>query len=120
MHRGGAWFFKGDNDRAIKDYDEAIRLNPKYALAYEVREAARLRQRATQTADAYNNRGSVYFNKGDYDRAIKEFDESIRLNPNDAIAHYNRGTAWSNKGDKDRAIKDYDEAIRLDPKKVVA
>jgi tetratricopeptide (TPR) repeat protein len=43
---------------------------------------------------AYNNRGSVYFTKGDYDRAIKDFDEAIRLDPKDAGAYNNRGSAY--------------------------
>jgi tetratricopeptide (TPR) repeat protein len=33
------------------------------------------------------NRSIAYENKGDYDRAIKDFDAAIRLNPNDAEAY---------------------------------
>ena len=32
-------------------------------------------------AIAYNNRGNAYATKGDYDRAIQDFDQSIKLNP---------------------------------------
>src|SRR5437588_4536304 len=32
-------------------------------------------------ATAYNNRGNAYATKGDYDRAIQDFDQSIKLNP---------------------------------------
>ena len=32
-------------------------------------------------AIAYNNRGNAYTAKADYDRAIQDFDESIKLNP---------------------------------------
>ena len=53
--------------------------------------------------------------KGDKDRAIADYNEAIRLNPNDADAYYNRGNAWSDKGDNDGAIADYNEAIRLIP-----
>src|ERR1700675_2228636 len=34
----------------------------------------------TALAIAYNNRGNAYTAKGDYDRAIQDFDRSIRLN----------------------------------------
>ena len=61
---------------------------------------------------AYYNRGSAYSNKRDYDGAIKDFDEAIRLDPKYVVAYYNRGNARQNKGDNDRAIADYGEAIR--------
>ena len=51
----------------------------------------------------------------DYDRAIKDSDEAIRLEPNSSGAFYNRGLAWGQKTDYDRAIKDFSEAIRIDP-----
>jgi tetratricopeptide (TPR) repeat protein len=69
---------------------------------------------------AYNNRGIAWSHKKDYDRAIADFNEAIRLDPNDATAYNNRGWAWSNKKDYDRAIADYSEAIRLDPKYALA
>jgi tetratricopeptide (TPR) repeat protein len=95
-NRGNAYSDKGELDRAIRDYDQAIRLNPQYALAF-------------------NNRGNAYNKKGEPDRAIQDFDEAIRLNPQSALAFYNRGNAHRNKHDLDRAIRDYDQAIRLDP-----
>ena len=59
-NRGNAWNAKGDDDRAIADYSEAIGLDPKYAIAY-------------------NNRGRSWLcKKRDYDRAIADFGEAIR------------------------------------------
>ena len=66
-------------------------------------------------ATAYNDRGVAYADKGEYDRAIQDYDQAIRLNPNYAFAYYHRGNAYANKGESDRAIQDYDQAIRLDP-----
>jgi tetratricopeptide (TPR) repeat protein len=62
------------------------------------------------------NRGNTYLARNDYDWAIRDYAEAIRLNPKHAGAFYNRGCAFWSKGECDRAIQDYDEAIRLNPK----
>ena len=44
-------------------------------------------QDSTENLSAYyNNRGTAYDNKGDYDRAIQDYNEAIHLNPNAARA----------------------------------
>jgi tetratricopeptide (TPR) repeat protein len=128
--RANAYYGKGDHDRAIHDYDQAIRLNPGHANSFSNRGAAYARRgdydRAIQNydeairlnpnhADAFSNRGVAYARKGDYDRAIRDYDEAIRLNPNHANAFYGRGNAYRRKGDYDRAIENYDQAVRLNP-----
>jgi lipoprotein NlpI len=64
---------------------------------------------------SYNSSGLSYDGKGDYDRAIADFSEAIRLYSSSAILFNNRGNAYKNKGDLDHAIADYGEAIRLSP-----
>jgi lipoprotein NlpI len=95
-NRGNAYVRKGDNDRAIQDFDQAIHLRPDYALAFY-------------------NRGVAYAKNKDYDRAIQEYDQAIRLKPDFAEAFGNRGRDYNIKGDHDRAIQDLDQAIRLKP-----
>ena len=95
-NRASAYSAKGDFERAIQDYDEAIRLNPK-------------------DASFFNNRGLVYKAKGDLGRSLQSYDEAIRLNPQYAIALDNRANAYLARGDVERAIQDYDEAIRVNP-----
>jgi tetratricopeptide (TPR) repeat protein len=87
---------QGNYDQAIVDYNEAVRLDPKYAAAY-------------------NSRGLTYYKKGDYDRAIADYNQALALDPNFADAYCNRGAAYLAKGNYDRAIADCDQAIRLDP-----
>ena len=71
---------------------------------------------AKNDAEAYYKRGVEYDEKGDYDKAISEFTEAIRLKPDYAEAYSRRGTAYVYKEDYDKAISDLNEAIRLNPK----
>jgi tetratricopeptide (TPR) repeat protein len=71
-------------------------------------------------AVAYNNRGNAYTKSGDYDRAIRDFNDSIRYNPRYAKPFNNRGVAYQKKGKYDEAIKNFDEAIRISPKYAIA
>ena len=67
----------------------------------------------TALAIAYNNRGNAHTAKGDYDRAIQDFDKSIKLDPAYAKPLNNRGAAYLRKGEFDLAIASFDEAIKL-------
>ncbi|MFC1987647.1 tetratricopeptide repeat protein [Chloroflexota bacterium] len=66
-------------------------------------------------AEAYNNRGVTYLEKGEYDRALTDFNKAIKLDPNYALAYYNRGDAYSCKEDLDSALADFTKANKLDP-----
>jgi len=86
-----------NNERALGDYDEAIRLDP-------------------GNTDAFFERGTMYWvYKRDYDRAVADFNELIRLAPQDARGYMGRATVYSLKNDLDRALADYDTAIGIDP-----
>jgi tetratricopeptide (TPR) repeat protein len=69
----------------------------------------------TALAIAYNNRGNAYVAKGDFDRAIQDFERSITLDPTYIKPRNNRGVAHMKKGEHDLAIAAFDEAIRLNP-----
>jgi tetratricopeptide (TPR) repeat protein len=60
---------------------------------------------------AFNERGWSYAKKGDYDRAIADYTEAIRLDPVwSALPYYNRGSAYEKKGELDKALADFREA----------
>lgn len=69
------------------------------------------------TAAGLNERGNAWYAKSEYDKAIADYTEAIRLDPTAtaSVAFRNRGNAWRCKKEYDKAIKDYTEAIRLDP-----
>ena len=129
--RGVAYNNKGDSDRAVADFNEAVQLNPNDARAFHVRGVAyynksnydraiedfneAIRLNLDDVDDTFSYRGAAYCKKGDYDRAIEDFNEAIRLNPNDARALNNRGFSFYNKGDYDRALENFDKAVRLNP-----
>ena len=55
---------------------------------------------------AYSNRGRAYASLGQPERAMEDFDEAIRLDPELAPAYYNRGSLYGNLGQPQRAIQD--------------
>jgi tetratricopeptide (TPR) repeat protein len=67
------------------------------------------------TVEDYRNRGLTFANLGQHKRAIADYNEAIRLDPNDARTYSNRGASYTDLGQHKRAIADHNEAIRLDP-----
>ncbi len=127
---GDAFFRKGQFDEAIKEYQEALRLDPQYADAGYSLGSAFLRKGQIDVAvsqfqevirldpnnaDAYNSLGSACLKQGRIDEAISQFQEAVRLQPDDADAHYNLGNALRRKGRIDEAITQYQEVTRLKP-----
>ena len=76
--------------------------------------------RVETDADVYYKRGEAWSIKGDYDRAIANYDKAIEINPIFVAAYNNRGNAYSKKGQHDQAISDYTKAIEISPRLVDA
>jgi lipoprotein NlpI len=68
------------------------------------------------SSEAYLFRASGYIETGDYDQAIKDLDESVRLTPSASWSFATRGWAYIGKYEFKRAVEDFDHAIQLDPK----
>jgi tetratricopeptide (TPR) repeat protein len=70
----------------------------------------------------YNNRGVVYGELGDFDRALEDYEKALEIRPGDdttlrnlRVALTRRGSAYANLGEAAKAMADYDRAIKLDP-----
>lgn len=70
-------------------------------------------------SDAYFERGDAwasFFNpKKDFDRAIRDLTEAIKLKPENASFHAGRAKVHYKMEQYDRAIQDYGESLRLSP-----
>jgi tetratricopeptide (TPR) repeat protein len=88
---------KGDYQRAVSYYNQAIDINPGFVVAYL-------------------NRGYSYSRMGEFEKAIADYSKAIELNPRYKIAYNNRGFAYRRMGEYDQAILDYTKAIEIDPR----
>lgn len=128
--RGVFYSNRGEHDTAIRDYDEAIRVDPKTLFAYSNRGRSYLEKgdydqalrdldegikRNPALANPFYWRAKVYENKGNQDRALEDYDKSIQINSNNALAFNNRGLIYEARNNYDRAINNFDEAIRINP-----
>jgi tetratricopeptide (TPR) repeat protein len=66
-------------------------------------------------ATSYYGLGVYYTEKGDHDKALKEYEKVLKLEPQMPGVHNNIGNIYYEKGDRERAIKEYKEEIRLFP-----
>jgi len=93
------WFERGiaagDVHEKVRFFSEAIRLNKEYA-------------------EAYNNRGVAFFQLGDFDQALRDFNEAARQMP-DCEVFNNRGVVRLRVRDFEGALDDFNSALRLKP-----
>ncbi len=97
VNRGNDYAKKGQYDEAILNYNKALEINPRYALAYY-------------------NRGNAYDEKGQYDQAISDFTKALEINPRFGEAYIRRGGAYGKKGQYDQAISDFNKALEINSK----
>jgi len=136
-HYNKAVFFTtiGLYEHAIKEYKEALNLNPDIALIHnnlgqiyfnkgmldealhEFRISIALDR---NLVEAYNNIGSVYGRKGRYRMAIEYFKKVIKINPNNVELYNNLGLAYGKLALYDKSIKYYKKAIKIDPENINA
>jgi Tfp pilus assembly protein PilF len=61
------------------------------------------------------NRGFHYLRVGDYDKAIKDLNKSVELDPTKAISYRTRGICYMNMQCHETALSDFNKAVEIDP-----
>jgi tetratricopeptide (TPR) repeat protein len=87
---------RGDYDRAVAAYTQAIRLNPNLSRLYGLR-------------------GMAYYYKGDFDSVIADCFDAILINQNNIDAYTLRAYAFFNKGEFYAARQDVNRVLQADP-----
>jgi len=122
--------FDFDFPASVREFEEAIRLNPNYAIAHhwfgdsvlpalgEFERANAEAQRALELdpLSIVNNTdsGTVYWITGRYQEAVTQFKKAIEMDPRNYTAHWGLGQALERIGDLPGAIAEYEKATQLD------
>ncbi|MDZ7967434.1 MAG: tetratricopeptide repeat protein [Nostoc sp. DedSLP03] len=91
-NRGLIYFQSGERQKALYDYNTALKLNP-------------------YLASAYNNRANYYAACGELAAAIADYDRAIDLKPHYVRAWINRGITWRDLGQYEVAIENFELAL---------
>jgi len=94
-NRGDGYYKIGDLANAIKDYHKVISMNPD-----------------DNYRNIYSKIAGIYYNKEDYDKALKYYNEAIRITPELKTALYNRAVVYSKMDKIDEAIIDLESMIK--------
>jgi tetratricopeptide (TPR) repeat protein len=129
-NRGWCYTKKENDDQAIQDFTESIRLDshPLYSvfdrgLAY-VRKGEYEKARADlnvtlgkdpNLTEAYFNRAWIFMFRGEWEGAIGDFSEAIRCQPREPQYYVDRGMAYAANEQIEPAIASFDSALALNP-----
>lgn len=126
---GETYYRQGDYLSAIVSFEEAIRHNKSYALAYNLRGLAYhaagqpelaikdytyiIENINSEYADAYVNRGIALSDTAKYKEALNDLRRGIEIDPELVVAYLNRGSVYRKLVDYELAQADFNTAIRL-------
>jgi tetratricopeptide (TPR) repeat protein/transglutaminase-like putative cysteine protease len=91
-----------------------------YSYMATVEEVGAVAKKTPRGANELIERGAMFLNRGDLDRALTDLNEALRLQPRSALALANRGVTRFWKGDVQGASVDIDKALEIDPTEAVA
>lgn len=92
--RGISWCRRGEYDKAIADFDRALQITSSDVYFHYNFKQSKFDKDTTdgkaivrlRHADAYLNRGNARNKKGEYDKAIADYNEALRIRPEDSDA----------------------------------
>jgi len=72
--------------------------------------------------DKYSHRdtGFLYFEQGQVDKAIDEFNRALKLDPQDASTHFGAGLCCYEKGEISRAMEEFGQVLEINPQHLQA
>ncbi|MDC0035827.1 tetratricopeptide repeat protein [Chloroflexi bacterium] len=120
----------GDFSSAIKDYTNAIIINPTFAGAYNARGMANRKMRDfhaalqdyntalslhNNLAATYNNRGVIYMEIRQIEAALNDFDKALHIEPNNSYGYCNRAVAYNYMRDFNKSISESTLAVEINP-----
>ncbi len=123
----------GMYEDAMKYFDKAISIDPKYTLAYvnralckhnmkdyqgEISDCSIAIQLNPSSQEAYNNRGTGRAMIKDYAGAIEDYSKSIKINP-DYSTYLNRANAKLMLPDYKGAVEDYNICLKYNSQDAV-
>jgi protein O-mannosyl-transferase len=126
---GSALVERGEIGEAIRQYREALQIDPRWARAHDIlgealqrlgmldaaiREGQESVRLDPASANAQYNLGESLRLRGRLDEAVGRFRTSLRLRSQRADAHTNLGAALGQQGKTDEAIDEFREALKLD------
>jgi tetratricopeptide (TPR) repeat protein len=128
LQRGNAHRILGDLDAALADFRSAEDLNPSLADAHngialiylgrnDSRHAMEELNKSISvkpTAEAYYQRGQLFENQGDHQKAIEDYDRAIAEVPDAPFVYRARALSKMHLGDNDGAHEDRVTATRLE------
>ena len=121
------WFARGldfllvqDVENSIKDFTEAVRLDPQFFPAYFMRSLARLRQiEYDKSVDVVQGNVNIPSRRRaatlEYEYVFRDLDEVISIAPNFVFAYFNKARLSFELKDYTAAIDNYSKAISNDP-----
>ncbi len=128
LMRGIASNHLREYDSAIADYTEAIRRDPDCSIAYfnrallyfdevgdcdhAIRDYTEVIVRRADDRDAYY--GFAYRAKAEYESAIADFTQALRIDPMDTKSYYHRADTFKRMGQRDAAIADLKVYVQLE------
>ncbi len=99
----------------VKQAGSASKLDQYDAAIRHLSAALQMKPETKTAAAIYSWRADAYIHKAEFNKAMADANDSIRLNPNYCGGYLERGIVYRRAGNLDKAIGDYDAVIRLNP-----